>query len=915
MPSFYFIILALHFENQFIMKFFSLFLFIFVFTVSVKSQCTNVNPYGTIDAPISGTDTISTCTYQEEYSTINTVQAASIYQCAILNGGYITIREGSSTGPVIASGISPLTWTSTVAGTYYAHWNTDASCGTAMSCQTTTITYISAAFPCSGIPAPGNTICSAGNSVCSGVNFNLSLQNSMLGSGITYQWYTSTDGVSYSPITGATNSTYSTSISTATYFYCSETCSGTSTNSTPVSLSILPFNQCYCTPSYSIGTSSGDLISQIEIIGTTLSNNTGFIAGGPSYTYFTGQPNYTATLLPSASYSLFVATGEYGSQGYAAWIDYNDDGIFDISERIGYTNGTIGQGWTQGQVNDSSTFVISLSCTPPIGMHRMRIRGAYFVDGDQIDPCDEYSYGETEEYDITVASPPACPSAGLVVSTSTTQNSATVSWLLTCSTATIFDIEYGPQGFTQGSGTLLNNQSVTINGDTATFTITGLTENTDYTFYYRADCGTETSLWSAANDFTTRCSSITAIGWCENFDSDSQTEQCWTVLNQNNDFDSWNMNTEFDQFNGNNCASINTDSNFGNNDDWLISPQLSLTGTEILSFYYKVLSDFEPNNLMIKISTTGMNPADFTTTLMSLDSISNITYQDTSVNLSAYTGNVYVAFHIPQGGLDGWVLYLDQICITECVPANISSDSIQICQTADSLDLTTVLNIGQSQGNWSLISNPNALSGSTLYLDSLTTGVYGVNYLVTDACQSTAATATIFMYEPSNAGIDSAVILCKGQPFDLFDALTGNYQTGGIWYDPNDQTLSSSFIVTGNFPGQFNYDYVMTNGVCPSDSSNALLIVNDCVYVGIDEIDYASVSVYPNPANDLLNVEWNGIADNLIITDACGRSLSRFVLTPDSRNFNLQVNDLDKGVYWLVLETGNSRILKSWIKN
>jgi hypothetical protein len=214
-----------------------------------------------------------------------------------------------------------------------------------------------------------------------------------------------------------------------------------------------------------------------------------------------------------------------------------------------------------------------------------------------------------------------------------------------------------------------------------------------------------------------------------------------------------------------------------------------------------------------------------------------------------------------------------------------------------------------------LNSNPTALSGSTLYLDSLITGVYGINYLVNDACQSTAATATIFMYEPSNAGIDSAVILCKGQPFDLFDALTGNFQTGGTWYDPNNQTLTSSSIVTGNFPGQFNYDYVMTNGVCPSDSSNALLIVNDCVYIGINELDYNSVTIYPNPASDWLNIDWNGKVENIIAMDASGRVLSKITISPESQSFNFPLNNIEKGTYWLVLENGSSRIVKPWIKN
>jgi hypothetical protein len=779
----------------------------------------------------------------------------------------------------------------------------------------TLYSWIPTCAPCSGAPAPGNTISSLGNSICPNSNFVLSFQNQTTGSGISYQWYSSPDGITYSPISGATSQTYSSTMTSAISYYCTVDCSGTSTNSTPISLILAGFNQCYCIPLYFTGTTAGDLISNVEIQGTTLSNNTGFVAGGPSYTFFTGQPNYTATLIPSNSYNLNISTGEWGSQGYAAWIDYNDDGIFDLTERIGYTNGTIGTGLTQGQVNDSSTFVISLACNPPAGIHRLRIRGVYFTDGDQIDPCISYGYGETEDYDVTIAAAPTCPSAGVMIGYTATETTATVTWQLGCSSSNSFNLEYGPTGFIPGTGTLLSNQLVTITNDTAAFTFINLVGTTTYDFYYQAICGANSSSWSASNQFTTACSAVTALGWCEGFDDSSATEQCWTVLNLNNDFTAWDMNTTINQLNGTNCASISTDFNAGNNDDWLISPLMTLNGTEILKFNYRVRSEFEPNDLKVKISTTGMNPANFTTTLLSMDSIANITYQDTSINLSAYTGNVYIAFHVPQGGLDGWVLYLDQICMTECVPANITNDSIEVCQTTDSLDLSTVLNIGQSQGNWSFVQNPSALVGSVLNLNSLTTGVYEINYLVNDACQSSSAIATVYMYEPSNAGIDSAAILCKGQPFNLFDALNGNFQTGGTWYDPNNQVLSSSFIVTGNFPGQYNYDYIITNGVCPSDSSNALLIVNDCIYIGIDELDSRSISVYPNPASEQVNIAWDGIADKILVTDASGRILTQFSVMPESKELTIPINNLEKGTYWIILQNGNSRVVKTWIKN
>ena len=879
-----------------------------------NAQCNNPNEYGFATAPTSGTTTISTCSFQGEYSVIDAVAAATFYECAISDGSYITIRQGSPAGPVIAAGPSPLNWTSTVAGQYFAHWNIDANCGVASNCLTTTITYISPAFPCSGVPAPGNTVSSSGNSVCPNANFTLSLQNPMLGSGITYQWYSSTDGVNYSPISGANAATYSTSISAAAYFYCSEDCSGSTTNSNPINLSILPFNQCFCTPLYFSGTQAGDLISNVEIVGTTLSNNTGFVAGGPSYTFFTGQPNYTATLIPSNSYNLNISTGEWGSQGYAAWIDYNDDGIFDISERTGYTIGTIGSGFTSGQINASSSFVISLACTPPAGSHRLRIRGAYFVNGDQIDPCIEYGYGETEDYQITIAPPPACPSAGLMTGYTSTQTTAAVSWSLNCSSASVFNIEYGPQGFTPGTGTLLTNQLVTVVNDTASFSFTGLTATTNYDFYYQAVCGGSTSSWSATNTFTTACGSIAALGWCEGFDNTSSSEQCWSVLNVNGDFSSWDTNTEFNQLNGNNCASISTDFNAGNNDDWLISPQLVLTGSELLSFNFKVISQFEPNDLKVKISTTGNAPADFTTTVLSLDSIANENYADTSVNLSAYSGNVYIAFHIPSGGLDGWVLYLDQICVGACSSTTIDDDSIQICSSNNTLDLSTVLNIGQSIGSWDLPSNQGAIDGNILYLDSITEGTYAIQYLVNNVCQSESAIATVELFSISNAGIDSVATLCKGEPFDLFDALGGDVNQGGTWYDPNNQALPSSSIVTGNFPGQFNYDYIVANGVCAPDTSNALIVIQDCIWSGITEQQMHDIKLYPNPASDFINVSWSGEVSALKVMDASGRILAHYNLLSGTEEFIMPVSPFEKGAYWLVLENLNTFQFKPWIK-
>jgi hypothetical protein len=121
--------------------------------------CVNIYSYGSLTAPsIPGAQTISTCTFQSEYNTIFSVVSGRQYRSTYNLGGYITVRHSSYNGTVVAAGFSPLTWTAPVSGTYYIHYNTNSSCGTASSCGTTTIECLS----CSAPAAPINDlVCNA----------------------------------------------------------------------------------------------------------------------------------------------------------------------------------------------------------------------------------------------------------------------------------------------------------------------------------------------------------------------------------------------------------------------------------------------------------------------------------------------------------------------------------------------------------------------------------------------------------------------------------------------------------------------------------------------------------------------------------------------------------------------------------
>ncbi len=379
----------------------------------------------------------------------------------------------NTTATNFANRTSTTSWSSSIAGSVA----TDAMLITQSIFPPNGLTYVWSTPPnCTGTPTPGNTVSSAA-AVCASTSFSLSLQNQTAGSSVSYQWLTSSDGVSYANASGTANeSTYVTTQNTSTYYKCLVTCTATglSAESTPIQVGINPVNACYCTPTYTTGKTEGDLIANIVINGTTLSNNSGTAATNPAYTYFTGQPNYTANLQAGGTYTVTVTVGTFGGQNVSMWIDYNDNGVFESNERIGSSTAAI-------NANGTATFSISLACNPPLGTHRMRVRDVWNQTGNTIDPCLNYGYGEAEDYDITITTPVACPQPSNVFVSNLTTTTATLGWTAGCTETSwmIYAVPAGSSAPTPGLGTVVN-----VNP----YVIMGLTPNTEYDFYIAADC-------------------------------------------------------------------------------------------------------------------------------------------------------------------------------------------------------------------------------------------------------------------------------------------------------------------------------------------------------------------------------------------------------------------------------------------
>jgi len=111
--------------------------------------------------------------------------------------------------------------------------------------------------------------------------------------------------------------------------------------------------------------------------------------------------------------------------------------------------------------------------------------------------------------------PPSALSASTIMATianlNWTENNSSTTW----------NLEYGPAGFTQGTGTTL---TTSINP----YPLTGLNATTTYDYYVQTNCGgAGTSTWSGPFSFTTKCNATGTFPWSEDFENAGSMPMCW----------------------------------------------------------------------------------------------------------------------------------------------------------------------------------------------------------------------------------------------------------------------------------------------------------------------------------------------------------------------------------------------------
>jgi hypothetical protein len=257
----------------------------------------------------------------------------------------------------------------------------------------------------------------------------------------------------------------------------------------------------------------------------------------------------------------------------------------------------IGPGNTAGPCNETNLDLGLLAPGTYWFMVAMTVTGGF--------PCDNHYWVRFEVAPLTCVPPDELIALNIATTT------ADLSWT-EIGASTSWEYQVGPAGFIPAAtGTPTSSNPASISG---------LTANTGYDFYVRAECDPEFSEWAGPFNFTTLCDALSPISWSESFES-AWPPECWTdteVVQFG-----WDQSTFGSAHTGNEWAYCNLAGSKLN------TPSFSLTSDVALSFWYRAEHDAFPQDLSVMVGDN---------TIYQISGITNTQYRETHVSLADYTG-------------------------------------------------------------------------------------------------------------------------------------------------------------------------------------------------------------------------------------------------------------------------------------
>lgn len=463
----------------------------------------------------------------------NSTMQAWLYETS----GRIDFRYGAGVGPSADASIG----INGVVPTNFISITSPANTSSTLTANNT-----NTVFPASGtmyifLPPPpcvappgGGTVSGPAGTVCPGTPFTLTVTGASFGTGLTYEWQSSSDNSIWNPA-GGTGAAFTTSISTNTYFRRKISCSGSDAFSTSVlvsatpPVSVLPWTENFdALPSVGATSFPSCWLKQNGDWRSANNASTGFDANARSAPNFIQTAwsasnefiwtlGFQLTAGTSYDFSFWFADFTPGFDDWAAEVWYNTSASSTGATQLGTPFLTVGTVAPTAYTQVKRTFIPSVS-------------GVYFF-GIRVNETTAAPWWLNFDDFGLMLTPPCVDPTGLTT-TAITPTTAALSW-----TASTSNPSNGYQWEVRASGAAGSGATgLAASGSTAaavtTANATSLTSNTTYSYYVRADCGGTFSPWSTAFVFTTPCDPI-ATPFTETFASYTTTfpPTCWTRNN------------------------------------------------------------------------------------------------------------------------------------------------------------------------------------------------------------------------------------------------------------------------------------------------------------------------------------------------------------------------------------------------
>jgi len=264
--------------------------------------------------------------------------------------------------------------------------------------------------------------------------------------------------------------------------------------------------------------------------------------------------------------------------------------------------------------------------------------------------------------------------------TNITTNSVDLTW--NSNSMTAWDIEYGPDGFTQGTGgTLVTNTSDNP------YSLMGLSENTAYDFYVRSNCGATSSDWVGPISFTTELSAIVPdyTNDFATYPGDGWSEAQGALGSPSGSSSGWGSDDFANDTNHANGTSARLNIYGTSRDEYLISPSFNISGATFYLNFDIALTEWSNMNaatlgaddyVALLISDNGGAWTELTR-WDSTSTISNTGMSVTEIPLTGYSTVKFAIYGYSDTSNEDNDFFLDNFKITTNSTASVKENAIE----------------------------------------------------------------------------------------------------------------------------------------------------------------------------------------------------------------------------------------------